>query len=750
MRFVLLALQCVYVVSLCVAGNATGRSRRNDTLEVVKSPVVVEGQPVLVRQVLPSIDGVRILASKKGEVLRVSPADANVAFNNTRQTFGRVAGVMVWENDGSGVQAGVAVRGLSPNRSWEFNTRLDGADIAADIAGYPEAYFTPAFESLDRIEIIRGAASLQYGPQFGGLLNYVTKSAPADKTLGVESSQIGGQNGYYSTYTAVGGSSGQWSYYAFANYRRSNGWRLPVQLRSGEQRESDGFWQYSVMPKVTYRPAEHTQITAEATLMQYRLQQPGGLDSAQFATNPQQAMRYRDWFGVQWIVPTLTLQHRVNDYMQVEAKLFGVLGDRQSIGLTTSPSIADTGTNPRRVNTDAYRNAGLEFRTRYDVRLFDREHPLAAGLRLYRGFTHRKQGRGPDGDGFSAEYVGALTRDLEFTSQNVAAFAEWNLRLGQGISLTPGVRLEWLRMNGSGRYSREKSAVSAQPFDTLGPMLEFDKVATETLPLLGLGVQWQAMERLEVYANAYQSWRPAQFSELFPSDPSVAVDPALHSSRGVSTDVGIRGTIGGGVASFDVSGFYLYYGSRIGTLARSVLGADTVLLTDGATQLRRNLGTSEHRGVEFYAELFADRLVALGVHRASVFVAGVFTDARYTSGPTAGKRVEYAPEWIVRSGIRYQWGDVLTLSLQGSFVSSCFSDANNTPSSSNGVNGTIPAYTVWDASAQVRITNWLLGELSVNNLFDRRYFTRRAGGYPGPGIIPADGRIAAGGVRILF
>jgi Fe(3+) dicitrate transport protein len=31
-------------------------------------------------------------------------------------------------------------------------------------------------------------------------------------------------------------------------------------------------------------------------------------------------------------------------------------------------------------------------------------------------------------------------------------------------------------------------------------------------------------------------------------------------------------------------------------------------------------------------------------------------------------------------------------------------------------------------------------EGSVNNLADRMYFTRRATGYPGPGILPSDGR----------
>jgi Fe(3+) dicitrate transport protein len=28
----------------------------------------------------------------------------------------------------------------------------------------------------------------------------------------------------------------------------------------------------------------------------------------------------------------------------------------------------------------------------------------------------------------------------------------------------------------------------------------------------------------------------------------------------------------------------------------------------------------------------------------------------------------------------------------------------------------------------------------VNNVFNKTYFTRRAGGYPGPGLLPGDGR----------
>ena len=45
-----------------------------------------------------------------------------------------------------------------------------------------------------------------------------------------------------------------------------------------------------------------------------------------------------------------------------------------------------------------------------------------------------------------------------------------------------------------------------------------------------------------------------------------------------------------------------------------------------------------------------------------------------------------------------------------------------------------------DLSANYQFTSNIKLEASVNNITDNRYFTRRASGYPGPGIIPSDGR----------
>ena len=72
---------------------------------------------------------------------------------------------------------------------------------------------------------------------------------------------------------------------------------------------------------------------------------------------------------------------------------------------------------------------------------------------------------------------------------------------------------------------------------------------------------------------------------------------------------------------------------------------------------------------------------------------------------------------------------------------SLVSDANNTLTpTANAQNGLIPSYTVTDLTASYKFSKSLNLKAGLNNLFDERYFTRRAGGYPGPGALPGDGR----------
>ena len=744
--------------ALLLAAPLSAQPNQPDTLPALRIVDSIVRRPSLP---LRGVSRSAIYTGKKADAITVRALDANTALNSTRQTLGRVPGLMVWEQDAGGLQAGVSVRGLSPNRSWEFNTRQDGADIASDPFGYPEAYYQPPFEAVERIEVVRGAASLQYGPQFGGLLNYVLKRAPANRPFHLESSQFGGSFGTYSTYTAVGThqetSRGSFSGYGFVNFRRGSGWRAHSDFTQGTGHAGVA---WETRPSAS---GHRQRFSLGVTHMDYRLAQAGGLSEAQWAADAQQSRRARDWFSAPWTVPTFTWEGWLGSRTAITTTAFGTLGERNSVGVIVSPLTTDNGALPRRVDRDRYRNAGAEVRVVHGFTVNGRPAALASGVRVSRGLTWRDRGRGTDGDALSLAFVNDRTLALTFDTRNAAAFSEVAFEVFDGVSLAPGVRLESVGMRAGGSFSGATST-----FLPSGARRNVSDRSHERVPLLGIGAsvtRWQRTAGLELYGNVAEAWRPVLFSERFPND-LVAVDPTMRAARGITSDVGVRGRALGGRLTYDLSGFHLVYDDRIGTLNRAALGSDSLRFPAG---LRTNVGRSLHRGLEMFAELDATSYLAGLVGReaprpaaggrTSIFTSAGRTVATYTRGPARGRQVEYSPDWVVRTGLTHRQldtrGERWRGTVQASHVSDVYSDASNTARQADGLQGVIPAYAVWDASWSVRLpgTYGMQGdglrlELHVNNLFDRRYFTRRASGYPGPGIIPAEPRTLMAGVRL--
>ena len=169
---------------------------------------------------LPEIVGTSIYAGKKNALIVVDNVQGNVVTNTMRQVMAKVAGIHIWESDPSGIQIGIAARGLSPNRSWEFNIRQNGYDIAADPFGYPEAYYNPQLQAVQRIEVVRGQGALQYGPQFGGMVNYILRNGSEfKKKVEFESQQTIGSNALFNSYNAIGGKTNKLHYYVFFNFK---------------------------------------------------------------------------------------------------------------------------------------------------------------------------------------------------------------------------------------------------------------------------------------------------------------------------------------------------------------------------------------------------------------------------------------------------------------------------------------------------------------------------------------------------
>jgi Fe(3+) dicitrate transport protein len=92
---------------------------------------------------------------------------------------------------------------------------------------------------------------------------------------------------------------------------------------------------------VEYRFTENTKLSAEYTNMDYQMQQAGGLTDEQFNNDSRQSFRERNWFGTPWNVFSLNFDTKINDNFTSNTKIFGLVGERNSVGFTATPNIED-------------------------------------------------------------------------------------------------------------------------------------------------------------------------------------------------------------------------------------------------------------------------------------------------------------------------------------------------------------------------------------------------------------------------
>jgi Fe(3+) dicitrate transport protein len=87
--------------------------------------------------------------------------------------------------------------------------------------------------------------------------------------------------------------------------------------------------------------------------------------------------------------------------------------------------------------------------------------------------------------------------------------------------------------------------------------------------------------------------------------------------------------------------------------------------------------------------------------------------------------------------------------MQTRISSAVFTDATNTEiSNTTGTIGKIDGYQVYDLSMEYKFLKNYNFRFSLNNLTNTDYATRRAGGYPGPGLISGEGRTVNFGIGI--
>lgn len=688
---------------------------------VLTEVVITDRKLEAVSGKLRDVVGTAIYAGKKTEMINLRNLNANLATNNTRQIYARIPGLNIWEYDNGGLQLGIGGRGLSPNRSSNFNIRQNGYDISADALGYPESYYTPSSEALDHIEIIRGAASLQYGPQFGGLINFVMKEGPADKPFELTTRQTGGSFGFFNSFNSIGGTvnKGKLNYYTFYQFKRGDSWR-----------PNSHYDQHNAYVHLAYQLNPRLKITGQYTLMKYLAQQPGGLTDQQFQQDPSISVRERNWFKVNWNLISLSLDYRFSTHTRLNWRNFTLQGGREALGILSYINRPDIG-GPRDLMKDRYNNWGSELRFIHQYHLLkDQYSTLLVGTRVYRGLTDRRQGDGNDGSKAVFKFIGPEPNKSNylFPGYNIAAFVENVFQLNTKWCITPGIRFEHINTKADGYYYKQNVFIENEK------IMEH-KENPRSFLLLGIGTSWKFDNGTELYANASQNYRSINFNDIRIINNNARVDPNLQDETGYNIDLGYRGSFRGWLYA-DVSAFYLKYNNRIG----SIFTRDSSFMT---YRLRTNVADSRNIGIEMLVE--ADLLKALtrdrSKYKLNIYTNFSYIDARYINTKNtafADKLVENVPPVLFRTGISFG-NPRFNITWQYSYQAKQYSDATNTEITPTAVDGAIHAFNVMDLSLSY---NWRKFTIytGLNNLTDVRYFTRRADGYPGPGILPADKR----------
>jgi len=692
---------------------------------------------------LRPVEGTSIYAGKKSEVVLLDQVLGNLATSNARQVYAQVVGLNIYESNDGGLQLSVGGRGLDPNRTANFNTRQNGYDISADVLGYPESYYTPPAEALQEIQVVRGAASLQYGTQFGGLINFKMKEPHPSKPLSWTSRQTMGSFGLLTSFNSASGTLGKLSYYTYFNYKQGEGFRPNADF------ESKNFF-----ANLNYAFNDRTSLSFDYSHLNYLAQQAGGLTDTQFNINANFSNRTRNWFEVNWNLLSLKLKHKFSSKTDLSIDLFGLSASRNAVGFRGNPALLNSNPVtqldeqasdgsfllPRDLIRGDFNNWGVEakYLTRYKIG--SKDAVLLLGAKVYTADNEARQGAGSIGTDADFSFYNQSFPDypnqseFNFPNRNLALFGEHIFYLNDKLSITPGFRYEFIRTESDGSYTQVNYDNAGNPI--LRRTLEDNRELDRNFLLLGLGASYEHSDGLEFYANISENYRSVTFSDIRTVNPTFIIDPDIRDESGFTADIGARGKWNKTV-SYDIGAFGLLYDDRIG-----------IILDDRANRVRKNIGKAFIYGVETFVDWNLTSAFGLDDQKFKFnwFVNSAFTSSEYISSEennVEGNKVEFIPAINLKTGLKAGYENLL-LSLQFTHLSEQFTDVENSAvpadgDARNGVIGEIPAYSIMDLSLSYSLGKWKV-EAGVNNLLNETYFTRRATGYPGPGIIPSDPR----------
>lgn len=617
--------------------------------------------------------------------------------SNIGDVMRRIPGVQSTDNSGtagSAISLNIGIRGLTGRYSPRSTVLLDGIPLAVAPYGQPQLSFAPiSLNNIESIDVVRGGGAVRYGPQnVGGIINFKTRAIPTKP--GITGDATLRQNDY-----SEGGGNTQYS--AFVGSQLENGLGLAV-LYSGSSgetwREHSDESVNDFALKFRYELTPTSELYGKISYYDVKSRTPGGLTVAQYRDNPFQNTRPTDYWSGDRKGVDVGYLNAISDTQEFEIRSYFSESFRQSVLINAAGT--QLAHQPRN-----YRVFGIEPRYTQRFQTGNVTNDITVG---YRYISERGDDNSFNESAATGVYGPTTTFDNSTDAHavyidNKMAFGAWRI--------TPGVRFEDIK--------------SVRDNNKPGPDFEVDN--NKLLP--SLNVAYLFNDRLTLFSNYGKSFGPVQNIQLNSQSATNPLQPEVAKTF----EMGARWT--DNKLRAEVTAFAIRFDNQI----QQVVGSSPAVF--------RNIGKTKHDGIETAIDYTFDK--DSGLAGFNVYANYTYVKALLDSGEFEGNDVPFYSRNTDTIGLAYTKG-AWKFDLSSTHQSKQYADnANTVAEDADGGNGEIPGFRLWNVQASWKVPNAKGFDVmaGVNNLTDKRYYTRNVDGNAGrmvgaPRTIYIQGRYA--------
>ena len=533
--------------------------------------------------------------------------------------------------------------------------------------------------ALQTIEVIRGPASSLYGSEaIGGALNFITQRASAVPTarLTLQADNQGYRRTDFGAATSfdngLGVSLG--GYYA--------------QRRHGFRDYSD-FRKLAVTATVDYAFGADTKLETTTSVIDYRTDMTGSLDSASFFGQEYSSLHTFTERTVRALRTQWRIDHRWSARSHSSVRLFfrdNAIGQIPSYRVRDDQNFSNPEGNPNLARGEVNEN---RFRSYGALAQHNQNLPWLAGIWRVGAsldyspasyFAHFiRIDRSDDGVYTSYTPTDSVLTRYDVDLRNSAVYTQLELSPLADLRVVAALRYDHFRYDYDNYLSSD--AFSGAP-DAVNSFRAFTPK---------VGFTYDFGQQRGVYANYSVGFVPPQVGELYRGVRVPTLEPAVYRNY----------EVGGWISLFRDQG-------SLEVSLYQLNGTDEIIsvqVDDGATE-NRNAGQTRHRGVEYNLRVFPVPDLKLRVSGTNAW--HTFVDFAEGGNDFSGNRMNRAPWLVANSEVTYRPSALpgLRVALEWQHMNDYYLDEANTEKYDGfDVFNARAGYTFWGVEVWTNVLN---------------------------------------------